>query len=249
MKEIPNFRGLLVILLAAVLVPFAALTAKETSYAAEQPDRITGIHRAYIYGYPDGTVKPLGVLTREEAAAIFSRLLEGCDKWAAEQKERKFSDVSPDRWSYREISELADAGFLQGYPDGSFRPENPITRAEFANIASKLSTKFDLDVPSFPDTPNHWGADPIRTAACRGWIRSFGDGSFRPEEHLLRCEGMMLINDALDRRVNGEGLTHKVIRWIDNPAHEWYYEIVQEASNSHKYERMDKTKSTERWIE
>ncbi|MDF3001924.1 MAG: hypothetical protein K0Q48_2043 [Bacillota bacterium] len=249
MKEIPKFRGLLVILLAAVLVPFAAFSAKGTSYAVEQPDRITGIHRAYIYGYPDGTVKPLGILTREEAAAIFNRLLEGCDKWAVEQKERKFSDISPDRWSYREISELAGVGILQGYPDGSFQPEKPITRAEFAKIASKISSKFEVNAPSFPDTPNHWCADPIRTAVGRGWIRSFGDGTFRPEEHILRCEGMMLINDALDRRVNGQGLTHQVIRWGDNPVNEWYYEIVQEASNSHKYERVDKPKSTERWVE
>jgi hypothetical protein len=248
-KETPKIRGILVILLVAVLVPFAAATAKGTSYAAEQPDQITGIHRAYIYGYPDGTVRPLGILTREEAASIFCRLMEGCDKWTVVQREKQFTDINPDRWSYKEISQLAKAGVLEGYPDGSFKPEKPITRAEFAAISSKLSSKSAVREPIFPDTPNHWAEQPIRTAVGRGWIRAFGDGTFRPEEQILRCEGMMLINDALDRRVNGAGITSEVIRWPDNPVDKWYYEIVQEASNSHKYERVNKQKSTEQWID
>lgn len=267
-KELQKKKSIIVIILVAALIHFttfffdgkvyAAENSNQMSHAAEHsdlvtytaelPDRMTGIHTAYIYGYPDGTVRPLGVLTREEAAVIFCRLMEGCDHELSEKTEQKFCDVDSDRWSYSEITRLAEAGLLKGYLDGSFRPEKPITRAEFAAIASHLETQFEIKAPSFPDTVNHWAEERITYSVSKGWLRSFGDGTFQPEKHILRCESMMLINDALDRRVTGEGIYEEVLCWPDNPKDKWYYEIVQEACNSHQYERVNKPKSTEKWI-
>jgi hypothetical protein len=99
----------------------------------------------------------------------------------------------------------------------------------------------------FPDAKGHWAEADINASTEAGWIRGFGDGTFRPDNTILRCEAMMLINDVLDRRVNTSGLLADAKQWPDNSEEKWYFEIVMEASNSHCCERADSAKSTEKW--
>ena len=232
-----------------------------TDGAAGAAEKLVGLHRAYILGYPDGSVRPTVPITREETAVIFYRLLyneasrqRGENSVTYYEKEPAFTDVNQGHWSYGEIGELYRAGILYGYPDHQFRPDQPITRAEFAAMAARfeaLSEKGDVSLKRevfFPDTTEHWAEKLIDTAVADGWIRPFGDGTFRAKGGLLRCETMMLINSALDRFVNSAGIVQGGREFKDNSPEQWYYEIVMEAANTHEYQRPDRPKSTESWV-
>lgn len=274
-KGITNYRGLLVITLIVALIAagsapvwgtgyedsgYAGITAG-TGEAAGGTALTEGSHRSYISGYPDGSVKPIAPITREETAAIFYRLLrgeipqtKGENNSTYSGKGLPFTDVEENRWSYDGISALYRADILQGYEDNRFKPEQPITRAEFAAMAARFgllsnSSKSSLaEEKLLPDVKSHWAEKYIDEAVTGGWIRVFGDGTFRPEGSLLRCEVMMLINGALDRFVDSAGIAAGGRQFQDNPPDQWYYEIVMEAANSHDYQRADRPKSTERWI-
>ena len=193
-------------------------------------------HFAYVIGYPEGDVRPLNNITREEVAMIFYRLLTD------ESRNQLLSDVNPftdmdahHLWSNRAVSTLYNAGIISGYPDGTFRPSDPITRAEFATIAAKFD---DLDLGSasaFTDIFGHWAADYITSSENKGWIKGYPDMTFKPEQDITRAEAMTLINNVLERGVPAENIHPDAIFWPDNPSTEWYYEAVMEATNSHDY--------------
>ena len=193
-------------------------------------------HFAYVIGYPEGDVRPLNNITREEVAMIFYRLLTD------ESRNQLLSDVNPftdmdahHLWSNRAVSTLYNAGIISGYPDGTFRPSDPITRAEFATIAAKFD---DLDLGSasaFTDIFGHWAADYITSSENKGWIKGYPDMTFKPEQDITRAEAMTLINNVLERGVPAENIHPDAIFWPDNPETEWYYEAVMEATNSHDY--------------
>lgn len=204
-------------------------------------------HYAYIIGYPDGLVRPLGMITREEVAVIFYRLMTEDSRKAYASTAQPFPDVDGSRWSNKEIATLYNARIIQGNSDGSFMPAKPITRAEFAAIAAKFDMLEEVGENKFPDIENHWANKYINSSAEKGWINGYGDGTFRPDNIIIRCEAMKLINEVLDRRVNIEGLHPDTKQWPDNTPDKWYYEIVLEATNTHDYERADRPKSTEKW--
>lgn len=243
MKETPKCRGLLVIGFIAAMFALAGVIASGTSFAAED----SSDHFAYVIGYPDGTVKPLGAITREETAVIFYRLMPEERRSTYAGAYQPFTDVGSGRWSDDEIAALYQAGIIQGNPDGSYQPEKPITRAEFSAIAARFGKLEEAKENKFPDVENHWAEKYINLSAEKGWIKGYGDGSFRPDNLILRCEAMMLINGVLDRRVNTAGLLEDAKQWPDNTEEKWYYEIVMEAANTHDYERADRPKSTEKW--
>ncbi len=203
-------------------------------------------HFAYIIGYPDGLVRPLGSITREEVAVIFYRLLTDESRKAYFSVMQPFHDVESLRWSNNEIATLYNAKIIQGDIDGSFHPGTPITRAEFASIAARFDQLMDAE-GRFTDIENHWAKSYINSSAEKGWINGYGDGTFRPNHIIIRCEAMKLINEVLDRRVNSAGLHKDTIQWPDNTIDKWYYEIVLEATNTHDYERANKPKSIEKW--
>ena|GEM_PF-4771380 len=211
------------------------------------------IHYSYISGYPDGEAKPLRRMTREEAAVIFFRLMPEESRnffMAAAQNAAvpPFRDVDPVRWSAGEIAALHHAKIVQGYEDGSFHPAKPVTRAEFAAMAARFDKLDAAPGDRFPDIGGHWAENEIKAAAEKGWVRAYGDLTFRPENTVLRVEAMMWINDAQDRIVNAAGLNGHAKQWPDIEKDEWYYEIVMEAGNTHTYERIaDRKKSTEKW--
>lgn len=255
MKRLQKHRG---ILLFSLIVVFAAsgMGVGGTSFASEdlkQEPQVTEEHLAYAVGYPDGTIRPLEVMTREEAAVIFYRLMSEEQREAFIYTGQPFFDVGETRWSSREITALYHANILKGNPGGAFLPSKPISRAEFAAVAARFSrlegkmAGINEAESKFPDTKGHWAEAAIDASTEEGWIRGYGDGNFRPDRTILRCEAMMLLNDALDRRVNAPGLLADAKQWPDNPAEKWYFEIVMEASNSHCCERADRPKSTEKW--
>jgi len=242
-------RELLAFVLIAAVMTAGGIPSIGTGYAAEDGAALNKTdHFAYIIGYPDGEVKPLGMVTREEAAVIFYRLMTEEKRINYYSTIQPFPDVDDKRWSGDEIATLYNAGIIRGYPDGSFMPAKPITRAEYAAIAAGFDTLEESTGSRFPDVENHWAKKYIDPSAEKGWIRGYGDGTFRPDHFIIRCEAMMLVNEALDRRVNLAGLHEAAKQWPDNTEDKWYYEIVMEATNTHDYERADRLRSTEKWI-
>ena len=205
-------------------------------------------HFAYIIGYPDGNVRPTANIPRQEVATIFFRLLTDDSRTEAWSTTNSFDDVKSALWSNNAISTMANAGIVTGYEDGSFRPTAKITRAEFAAIAARFESSLYVGDDLFSDISGHWAAEYINRAAQKGWISGYPDGTFRPDQYITRAEAMTLVNNVLDRRVKTEDMLDDMIKWPDNATGAWYYEAVQEATNSHNYDREDPTQY-ETWTE
>ena len=212
-------------------------------------------HVAYIIGYQDDTVRPQNNITRAEVATIFFRLLTDDSRAYYWSQTNDFSDVKADAWYNNAVSTMANAGVITGYPDGTFRPDAPITRAEFAAIAARFSDVDYAGECSFSDVPaSFWGADEIALAEYLGWITGYEDNTFRPNQYITRAEAMTLINRVLERAVEEPHMLPDMVKWIDNLPTAWYYEAVQEATNTHTYTRLRKTVPNqtfcyEDWIE
>ena len=203
------------------------------------PTLNTTDHVAYIIGYEDGTVKPNNNITRAEVATIFFRLLTDESRAYYWSQTNDYSDVSADDWFNNAVSTMANAGIITGYPDGTFRPNAPITRAEFAAIAARFSDRTDVYGKSFSDVKDsHWAKKYISMAQGLGWITGYPDGTFKPDKSITRAEAMTLINRVLERAVESEYyMCPNMVTWSDNKPSDWYYEDVQEATNSHLYHR------------
>ena len=202
----------------------------------EPPVLDTENHYGYIVGYDDGTVRPNGKITRAEVATIFFRLLTDESRDAYWCQTNDFSDVSASDWFNNAISTLTNAGILDGYEDGTFRPNGNITRAEFATIAVRF---FDLTYEGedlFPDISDHWARDYINQAAAAGFVNGYEDGTFRPNNAITRAEAVTLVNRTLERKPHKAHLLADMIQWPDNMDQTtWYYADIQEATNSHEY--------------
>jgi hypothetical protein len=196
-------------------------------------------HFAYIQGYPDNTVRPEAHITREEVAAVFFRLLDPDYRELVRASVATFSDVSPDRWSSKHIATLANGGILEGYQDGTFRPDNYITRAELAVIASRFDKLSFLDENKFSDVEGHWAEKYINSAAAKGWVEGYPDGTFQPDKYITRAEFVTLVNRVLNRKVHAENILPEAKQFPDLLPGAWYYEAMQEAINSHLYDRRE----------
>ena len=195
-------------------------------------------HYAYIVGYEDGTIRPNGHITRAEAATVFFRLLtdEARDKYWSQTN--NYSDCNADLWCNKAIATLSRMGILSGYEDGSFRPNATVTRAEFAAMAARFDTEAKpVDTP-FTDLTGCWAADEIAKAYGKGWVNGYGDNTFRPNGPITRAEAVTLINRVLRRLPETDkDLLPDERTWPDNPETFWGYLALQEASNSHLYDR------------
>ena len=193
-------------------------------------------HFAYVIGYPEGDVRPMNDITREEVAMIFYRLLTDESRNALLSDVNPFTDMDQYHlWSNRAVSTLYNAGIIKGYPDGTFRPSDPITRAEFATIAAKFDKLETGSTSKFTDIFGHWAEKYITSSEIKGWIKGYPDMTFKPEQDITRAEAMTLINNVLERAVPEENIHPDAIFWPDNPNAEWYHEAVMEATNSHDY--------------
>ena len=207
-------------------------------------------HFAYIIGYPDGTVQPGGQITRAEVATIFFRLLTDDVRDENLTKTNRYSDVASTAWYNTAVSTLSSMGIITGYPDGTFRPNAAITRAEFAAIAARFDHDGDKTAAKFSDIATHWAKDEISIAYNNGWITGYPDGTFGPQRDITRAETMTLVNRVLNRQPETEDdLLPNMTVWTDNANPKaWYYLAVQEATNSHYYKFKTNSKY-EKWTE
>lgn len=205
-------------------------------------------HYAYVVGYPDGNVRPNGQITRAEVASIYFRLLTDAARDQYFTQENNFSDVNLGNWFHNAVSTMSNANIVFGYTDGTFLPNKAITRAEFASIAAHFDNDTYSGDDKFTDIGGHWAAQYINAAAEKGWIHGYEDGTFRPNQNITRAEAMTLINSMLNRNVDVEGLLDDMVKWPDNSdVNAWYYTNVQEATNSHYYDRPED--GIENWTE
>ena len=196
-------------------------------------------HVAYIIGYEDGTVRPNGKITRAEVATIFFRLLTDDARQRNWSSENNFSDVSADKWYNNAVSTLCHMGVLAGYSDGTFRPNAPITRAEFAKIAVSFAQANGSAVYSyFTDVKTtDWFAPYVTAAKDSGLIEGYSDGSFKPENRITRAEACAIVNRVLGRKPSKSHMKISGrIDWPDCTTADWFYEAIMEATNSHTYQ-------------
>ena len=211
------------------------------------PPAFDGDHTAYIIGFVDGTVKPLANITRSEVAAIFYRLLSDEEREKYKTTTNNFADVDPSAWYNTPASTMAAMGIIGGYPDGLFHGTDNITRAEFAAICARFDKNTENTKADFSDISGHWAELDIAIAANNGWIMGYPDGTFRPNQTITRAEAMALINRVLARIPESpQDLLDGMKTWPDNMnTDKWYYIPVQEATNSHDFER--KANGSEKW--
>ena len=219
------------------------------------PDGLnTEDHFSYIVGYAEDyrtgeptdnedlwPVKPNNQITRAEVATIFYRLLEDEVRDEYDTTVNDFSDVSADSWYNQTVSTLASMGIVKGYEDGTFRPNAPITRAEFGAIATRFfaETGATYEPGTFSDvTGDEWYANAIQDAVNLGLIGGYEDGTVRPNNNITRAEACAIVNRTLGRVPDADHLLPDDVMktWPDNPESAWFYADMQEATNGHEYE-------------
>ena len=220
------------------------MNSDKTVYAGWEatgvPDKLNGDdHFAYVIGYPDGKVHPKGNISRAETATIFFRLLKADIRDGNLTADNDFSDVSDGQWHNKAISTMAKLGIVKGRRADRFDPDASITRAEFAAICARFNTKPVENSGSFSDISGHWAENEIERAAAFGWISGYPDGTFRPDARITRAEAMTMINRVLCRMPQSESdLLDSMVTWPDNKPSDWHYLAVQEATNSHDFNRQ-----------
>ena len=196
----------------------------------------TDDHYSYLIGYADGTVRPNGKITRAEVATIFFRLLDDDTRAKYWSSKNDFSDVSADKWYNNAVSTLCNMGVIGGYADGTFRPDAPISRAEFAKIAVSFTQNNGSAVYNyFTDVkPTDWFAPYVTAAKDAGLIEGYSDGSFKPESKITRAEACAIVNRTLGRKPSKAHMKiSDRIDWPDVQTTDWFYEAIMEATNSH----------------
>ena len=198
----------------------------------------TDDHYSYLIGYSDGTVRPNGKITRAEVATIFFRLLDDDTRAKYWSSENNFSDVSADKWYNNAVSTLSRMGVIGGYADGTFRPNAPISRAEFAKIAvSFMQNNGSAVYNYFTDVKTtDWFAPYVTAAKDASLIEGYSDGSFKPESKITRAEACAIVNRTLGRKPSKAHMKiSDRIDWPDVQTTDWFYEAIMEATNSHTY--------------
>lgn len=216
-------------------------------------------HTAYIAGYPDGTVRPEATITRAEVATIFYRAMTETTREQFKSNVPVFADVVEDAWYYEAVSTLAAAGIIKGSDNGTFRPDDPITRAEIAAMAVRFTERGrNLDDAAYRGVFNDvkedaWYSTTVELANELGWVEGH-NGNYRPGDNMTRAEVMTMVNRILHRGVKAENMLEGMIQWPDNTPDKWYYEAVQEATNGHIFSRIheqveNQSFEYEQWLE
>ena len=217
---------------AYTYIPPTDIPDEETPKA----DLNTTDHYAYIIGMPDGLVHPEQNITRGEVATIFFRMLTDESRTANWKTTNSYKDVPATLWCNNAISTLSNAGIIKGYDDGTFRPNAPITRAEFATMAVRFFESKYNGNDKFSDIATSWARQYINAASEAGIIKGYTDGTFRPAKLITRAEAVTIMNRALLRAPDKDHLLADMKVWPDNQVlTKWYYADMQEATNSHDY--------------
>ena len=221
------------------LIVLPGVTVKKNT-----PKLNTADHFAYVQGYPDGTVKPAGNITRAETAAILFRLMDDASRKTYYSTKSGFRDVASGSWYNTYVATLNNAGVITDSSNGYFRPNEAITRAELAAMLAKFSETTSAANYFNDVSAKYWAANAIAICAKLGWITGYPDGTFRPDKNVTRAELMAMINRATGRAPkSADAFLPGMKTWIDNTSDKWYYLDVQEATNSHSYT----VKGSETW--
>lgn len=221
------------------LIVLPGVTVKKNT-----PKLNTADHFAYVQGYPDGTVKPAGNITRAETAAILFRLMDEGSRKTYYSTTSGFRDVASGSWYNTYVATLNNAGVITDSSNGYFRPNEAITRAELAAMLAKFSETTGAANYFNDVSAKYWAANAIAICAKLGWINGYPDGTFRPDRNVTRAELMAMINRATGRAPkSADAFLPGMKTWSDNTADKWYYLDVQEATNSHSYT----VKGSETW--
>ncbi|MDO5717195.1 MAG: S-layer homology domain-containing protein, partial [Tissierellia bacterium] len=208
---------------------------------------------AYMFGYPDRSFGPERPILRSEVAVLFTRLsVETGDPGPSETI---YSDVKQDAWYSDAVHYLSKKGIIKGYEDGTFKPDQPISRAEFAAIASRYERYTGVSVELFPDVkPDYWAAEDIMNATAAGWITGYPDGTFKPLQSISRAEVVTIVN----RMLNRYGDRNFILEHLKDPKFRtfidmvdlqyWAFDAIMEATNGHDYQRLEDGKQ-ETWLQ
>ncbi|MDU6791524.1 MAG: S-layer homology domain-containing protein [Anaerococcus sp.] len=217
---------------------------KVTKNAVEEVKAI-----AYIKGYPDGTFKPQANVTRAEAAQMFATLLNGGANFGTSQA-TKFSDASDD-WYSKAINYVVGKGLISGYPNGTFKPNESITRAEFAQMISGYVKNEKASTSDFKDVKDHWAKDAIDKLYGNKNVNGYPDGSFRPNAKITRAEAVTILNSVFNRNTNKSSLnnvnTSSLNKFSDVNEGFWAYYNILDAANTHNRERLNSTSEVDMW--
>lgn len=218
-------------------ITFTAIFAPEGSVAPGVDDGPFDLssHYAYMQGYPDGSFKPEGNMTRAEVAVMFSRLLANKMN-INENYPCNFTDVNEDDWFKNSVGYMSQLGVINGYPDGTFNPNGSITRAEFATIASRFDKLTTGNASEFVDIDDsHWAFEYIGFAANHGWITGYEDNTVRPDSRITRAEVVTVTNRMLGRVATAEHTSYIAMPkdFTDVDSTDWFYFDVVEATNDH----------------
>ena len=191
-------------------------------------DKASG--KAYIFGYPDGTFRPDASITRAETASMIYSIVLDSTKDLYEQSAYRFSDISEGEWYAEAVGYLAEAGIILGYPDGTFKGDNAISRAEFATIISKFEQLGTAGSMPFTDvSESHWAYAFILSCYSNEWIAGYPDGTFQPDAMITRAEAVTIVNRAIDRAISDyDGLGTS---FTDVSPDAWHYAQIVAASN------------------
>ena len=200
-------------------------------------------HKSYIVGYPDGTFLPDGDMSRAEAAAIFARLISE-EKGETISGKSSFKDTDKNGWYADYIGYLEKYKIIEGYNDGTFKPDAPVTRAEFVSMSVRYYSLFndvnkDGYTVKYTDvSKNYWAYDDIAYAKNIGWLNGYSDGSFRGDNKITRAEVVTVVNRATGRIADKEFVKDnftKLNRFTDvTDSSKWYFFEVNESANTHK---------------
>ncbi len=217
---------------------------KVTKNAVEEVKAIS-----YIKGYPDGTFKPQANVTRAEAAQMFATLLNGGTNFGTSQA-TKFSDASDD-WYSKAVNYVVGKGLISGYPNGTFKPNDSITRAEFAQMISGYIKNEKAGSSDFQDVKDHWAKDAIDKLYGNKNVTGYPDGSFKPNAKITRAEAVTILNSVFNRNTNKNSLnnvnTSSLNKFSDVNESFWAYYNILDAANTHDRERLNSTSEVDMW--
>ncbi len=216
----------------------------------ERPELNKDDHKIYMFGYPDWTFKPEGEMTRGEAAAMFARLFKEYpgDNYNYHED---FSDVDENYWCYKEIAYLAEWGIINGYEDGTFKPDNKISRAEFVKIVESFEALQTGTNPYSDVDETYWAYKYIVSSSAKGWINGYLDGTFKPDNNISRSEAVKIANKLVNRHPDKDFIDRNkylLKDFTDLPTSHWAYYEIHEAANGHIFERLANGMD-ERWLE
>ena len=202
-------------------------------------DLNTRDHYRYMVGYEDKTFRPNREMTRAEVATMFVRLLD--DKSASSSQAKTFKDVKAKDWYADPVAYASYRGIVSGYPDGTFKPNAPISRAEFASIAARFADLTKTEPLSFSDVAKgNWAYNSIAKASSQGWLSGYPDGTFRPNNKINRAEVTSITNRMLGRKADLDWIAKnpgQVVSYKDVDKDAWWYGDIMEASNGHDYDK------------